>query len=227
MLAARKDMDGYKEELSRILRFVIYFMLPVTFGFMAVRHQFINLLYGWGKVTGDNIATAGGLMACYALGVTGVGLKEVLDRAFYSLKDTRRPAINGVIVMVVNIVSSLILITIMGVFGIPLAYSISAVTGALVLIFLLRRKIGGFGLKSLAASLVKVGLCAAGMFFVLLPLNALLEGVTMGPALLDRLLKLLVPVAVGGVVYFLLTLLLRVEETRFLVNGIKSRLRLT
>ena len=226
MLAAKNDMDSFKSELAKILRFIIYFMVPVTVGFIAVRYQLINLLYGWGKVTDNNVSMAGSLMAFYALGVTGVGIKEVLDRAFYSLKDTRKPAFNGIIMMAVNIVSSIALISVLGVFGIPLAYSISAAAGSLILIFLLKRKIGSFGIKGLVFSFIKTVISAVGMFIILLPLNSFMGSMTLEPALLDKGLKLIVPVVAGGAVYFLLTLLLKVEETLLLVNSIKSRLGL-
>ena len=60
----------------------------------------------------------------YSIGILGVGLKEILDRAFYAAKNTALPAVNGFIIMAVNVTLSLILTKFIGPYGIPLALSL-------------------------------------------------------------------------------------------------------
>jgi len=223
MLAARKDMESFREDLSRVLKTVIYFLIPCAAGFIAMRFQLIDFLYGWGKVTSENVRLAGNILGLYAIGVVGIGIKEVVDRAFYSLKDTKRPALNGVIIMAVNISASLILITFMGVLGIPLAYSLSASTGALVLILLIRKKIGSFGEKILLLSTFKVVSASVIMLLAIISLNAFIGRFNLGHAVVDKGLKLLIPSAAGAVVYYALTCIMKVDEAKEVWKRLRDR----
>lgn len=224
MLAARSDVEGFKAALTKVLKLIIYFLIPATAGFIAVRQQLLNLLVGWGRMTASDVQVAGGFMALYAIGITGLGIKEVADRAFYSLKDTKKPAINGVIVMVVNITSSLTLVSLVGVWGIPAAYSISVLTGAGVITILLRKKIGAFGGSSLAISVFKSAISSVIMFIIVTALNWLLGRYNFGHALLDKGIKLFTPAAVGCLAYFVSTWLLKMEEAGEVVEKLKGRL---
>lgn len=225
MMAARGDMTGFNAHLLKVLKTVVYLLIPAAAGFIAVRYQLLNFIMGWSnKITPDNISLAGNILVLYCLGVTGIGIKEVMDRAFYSLKDTVRPALNGVIIMLVNIVASLLLIKIIGVLGIPLAYSISGVTGAFVIIAMMRRKIGGIGGKSLVISIFKVLMASLVMFIAVITLNQLLGKFTFGGIITDRGIKLLVPVIAGSLIYLAITYILRVEEATSVLNAVKIKL---
>lgn len=223
-LVAKGDMDGLKNNLVKVLRTIIYFLIPATFGFIAVRYQLVDFLVGWGKVTPQNVSLAGGLLSFYAIGVTGIGIKEVVDRAFYSLKDTKKPAINGIIIMAVNIGISLILIQFIGVYGIPLAYSMSALTGAAVLIYFLRKKIGAFGGRNLAFFILKVLTSSAIMFFMVYLVNLLLSPFDFGHIIVDRIVKLGLPSAIGAAVYVFATYLFKLDETIEVLNRVKAML---
>lgn len=225
MLSAKGDMENFKETLSRVLSTVLYFLIPMAAGFIAVRYQLIDFLYGWGKVTADNVALAAKILALYAIGVASIGIKEIIDRAFYSIKDTKRPAINGVIIMTVNIISSLVLIRFFGVLGIPLAYSISALTGAAAILCMLRKSIGMFGGKNLVLSAFKIIASSVIMVLVLIPLTKILGFLNIGHAVLEKGVRLFIPVVVGGVVYFASTYLFRTKEAFEVINKIRWRLK--
>lgn len=223
MLAAKGDMDDFKSTLSNVLRSAIYFLIPAAMGMIAVRYQLIDFLYGWGKVTTDNVSVGAKMLALYAVGAAGIGIKEIIDRAFYSLKDTKRPAINGVIIMIINIISSLFLVKIIGVLGIPTAYSISAAAGAFILLYMLKKGIGSFGGKKLLTTTFKITVSSVIMLLAIIPLNMVLTGFDSGQAVLDKGIKLFIPVIVGVAVYIVATYLLRVEETFDVILKIKMK----
>lgn len=205
--AARDDMDGYKEALCKVLSTVLMLLIPATFGFISVREPLLELITKWGKVTDGEITAAAGLLMMYAVGIVGIGLKEILDRAFYALKKTKLPALVGVFIMAVNIGVSLVLMRYIGAYGIPLAYSVASLSGSLLLLFCLRKHIGAFGrglgrvcLKSLAAS--------ACMYAVVVFLRDSLMVAIPGTAITDRLIRLFVPCIVGVLVYAIFAVLL-------------------
>ena len=223
MLAARGDMEGFKSSLTSVLTSIAYFLMPATAGFIIVRKELINLLVGWGKITPEDVTLAGVIMALYALGIVGVGVKEVVARAFYSLKDTKKPAVTGVIIMIVNIAVSLILINIIGPYGIPVGNSVSMLSGATILFVLLRRKIGGFGGSKLATSILKIAAASLIMAAVTVPVMLVLNRYSFGTDLTDRLVKLFVPAGSGVLVYFAATYMLGLNEPVEVLSKVKVK----
>lgn len=224
MLAAKKDMEGFKDSLEKVLKMVLYLAVPAAFGFIAIRVQLMELIMGWGKITPQDVDIAASILAFYALGVTGIGVKEIADRAFYALNDIKKPAVNGVIIMAVNISCSLIFIRFLGVLGIPLAYTLSAVTGGIVIVYMLWKKTGGFDVRALLVNLIKITLSSAIMFAAVMAVNSLLAGFVSSSLVVDRLLKLLVPVGAGGLVYFISTYVLRMEEATDVLDRVRVKL---
>ncbi len=204
--ASKKDMAGYKATLSGILISVGALLIPMTFGFIGVRESLLNLIAAWGNITADDISRAALLLACYAIGILGIGLKEILDRALYALGNTRTSAVVGVVIMVCNVGLSLCLMPYLGAYGIPLGYSVSSLVGMMVLLYAVKKNVGefakGFGLtivKCTFASLVM--LCAVeGMNFVI-PMSA---------SLLMRAVRLFVPTLCGLIVYGVMAVVLKI-----------------
>ena len=203
--AAVDDMASYKETLRGILKTVIILLVPVTFGFLAVRTELLELITKWGKVTSEEVGSAAGLLAMYSVGILGLGMKEILDRAFYAVKETKLPAINGFIIMAVNISLSLVLIRFMGAYGLPLAYSVASLVGTAILLICLKRKIGKFGEGVLAVFLKSV-ISSVIMFILVTIISRTLAASLSGDTLSLRIIRLMIPVVSGVVIYGVLAL---------------------
>lgn len=220
----RGDMDDYKTTLSGVLESTAALLIPITFGFITVRRPLLELIANYGKITQTDIDRASLLIVMYSIGILGVGLKEILDRAFYAAKNTALPAVNGFIIMAVNVTLSLILTKFIGPYGIPLAYSTASLVGLCVLLTLLRRKIGAFA-KGLGTTLVKCLIAALVMACAVFAVNAGLDAAFASDSVFVRLVKLAVPACVGVLVYGVMVLLLRVNAVKPVLEKAKSILR--
>ncbi len=210
VLWAQEDREGYKQTLSQVLQVVTVFLIPATVGFILIRYSLFELIARWGKVTAEDVGIAGNIMALYALGILPLGFKEILDRAFYAQKNTRVSALFGFIIMAVNIALSLLLIDKLGIYALPLSYSISSSVGVLGLWLIMGKKIGGFN-KGLLV-IIRNGLLSSLVMgcAILLVNRFLLNG--LGDGLVERAVKLFVPVALGGVCYLAFFQFLYKEE---------------
>ncbi|TYQ14873.1 UNVERIFIED_CONTAM: putative peptidoglycan lipid II flippase [Acetivibrio alkalicellulosi] len=224
MLAAKGNMEEFKNTLITVLSSIVYFLIPATVGFILLREELISLLVGWGRITADDESLASVILALYAAGITGVGIKEIIDRAFYSLKDTKKPAIIGIIVMGTNIAVSLTLINFIGVYGIPLGNAISTLLGASILIYLLRRKIGAFGAEKLIKKVFKIVFSSLIMAGTVLSVVLAISNFNLGHIFLDKFIKLFAPVTIGALTYFAATYFLKVDETLDALSKIKKKL---
>lgn len=218
---ARGEVDEYKTILNNIISAVAVLLIPITFGFISVRTQLLDLIARWGAITENDISKAAGLLAMYSIGILGIGLKEILDRAFYSIKDTKTPAVNGFIIMIINICLSLVLIRCIGAYGIPLAYSVASLSGFGVLLLLLKRKIGSFA-KGFGIVLVKSIISAVVMTFAVAIVNNLLAPIG-GASILWRVIKLGVPCIAGVLVYFAMAVILKITQVTDFVKKFLKR----
>lgn len=219
--AAKEEMGEYKKTLSDITKTIITLLLPITFGFIAVRFRLLELIAKWGQITEGEINAAAGLMCMYSIGILAVGIKEVYDRAFYAIKNTFIPALNGFIVMVLNILLSQIFMKFMGAFGIPLSYSVSSIIGAIVLFAALSKKTGKIA-DGLFLYLFKCILASVIMFFVVLWCDSALDAIFAGDGVTDRLLRLFIPCGVGVITYAVMGIILKID---YVVNILCSVLR--
>lgn len=221
--ASKQDMTQYKTDLNHILCSIGALLIPMTFGFIAVREPLLRVLAQYGNITDADITKAALLLAAYAISILGIGYKEILDRAFYALQDTKTSAVVGFIIMGANICCSLIFMQFFGAYGIPLAYSVSSLTGSAVLLWRLRKKIGRFGM-GLGTTLCKSVVAAVAMFAVVSALQHFTAH--LGDAnVLWRILHLGLLCVSGVVVYFVMALILRISQITDAVKGAISKFR--
>lgn len=219
--ASQNNMAQYKKDLSGILGAMGALLLPMTFGFIAVREPLLRVLAQYGNITETDIFRAALLLAAYAVGVLGIGFKEILDRAFYALQDTKTSAVTGFVIMAVNISLSLILMQFFGAYGIPLAYSISSLTGSAVLLWRLKKKVGKFAggvgitlLKSLIASVI--------MFVGVTVLHRYLASFA-GDGILWRILRLGLECGFGVILYLISAIFLRIPQVTDIIAKFLKR----
>jgi len=159
----------------------------------------------------------------YSLGIVGNGIKTMLTRVFYSLKDTKTPMINSAIALALNFIFNLILIQFMGHKGLALATSISASVTAITLLLSLRKKIGNLGLRAMTQSSVKILISSLIMGVVVyFTYHSLIA--TLSPSRLVELILVFLTVLIGVSVYIAALYLFKVEELHFAIDYAKRQI---
>lgn len=218
-MAAEKNMDGLKKAVSEAIGSVNLLVIPTTVGTMIFAGPIVNLLFGRGAFNAGAVNMTASALFYYSIGMVGFGLRNVLARAFYSLQDTKTPAINAAIAMVMNIVLNLILSKFLGIGGLALATSISAIVCTGLLFINLRKKLGAFGVKNIVNSFVKI----------------LFSSLVMGIAaklsyegLLNRIngnIALIVAVGIGALVYFVMIYFMKIDEVDKMLGSVKRKFK--
>ena len=103
----------------------------------------------------------------------------------------------------------------------PLSYAISTNLGVLLLLFILRRKIDGFG-KDIFIFSFKC-LFASFLMFVIVTIETNILNNLINDTTLDRFIKLFLPVISGVAVYLGMTYILKIEQLKSLVNSMLKR----
>lgn len=152
--------NGNKEDFNKLLKGTIntlnLLILPCSIGFIVLRDPIVNFVFARGAFDQNAVAMTSSCLMFFSVGLIGFALRDVLARSFYAIQDTVSPMINGIICVVINIVLNLILSKYLGVGGLALATSISGLVGTVLLMILLHKKIGDFGLKDIITSFLKI-----------------------------------------------------------------------
>lgn len=205
---ARGDLDAMRRTLSFSLRSVTAITVPAVVGVMLLRHEIVSVLFERGRFDATSTALTAAALAGYIVGLVSVAIVRIVAPGFYALHDTRTPVLVALAGVVVNLVAALALRGPLGNGGIALANSLAATAGAVLLLILLRQRLGGLGGRALAASGARVGAASAAMgltvYAVPVPFPSM-AGIAGAPALLFQ-------VGVGIVIYGLAMVLLRAPE---------------
>jgi putative peptidoglycan lipid II flippase len=203
---------------------MIYLLTPIAFGLIVLGHPLLSLISLHGKVIPENIDTEAAFLTMYSLCIVFLGLKEIADRALYSLRITKVSAWIGVVIMAVNIVFGYVLsrMTPLGASGIPLGYSIGVIAGTAWLLYRLKKEILYFG-GDLKSTTVKSILGALVMSAAVVLSHRALGGIFASGSILHRLILVFVPTGIGMAVYFILTYFMKAEPIRAFLDPILKR----
>jgi putative peptidoglycan lipid II flippase len=206
--ASLNNMKEFKTNLLVSLKFMVYGMMPALAGLVVLAYPLIRLLFQHGKFDNTASLLTTDALVFYSIGLLSFASAKILSSAFYSLKDTKTPVKIGIIAVILNAELNLIFMGNMGVGGLALATSLSSTFDALALLYLLRKRIGGLGLKKMSVESLKV--------FVSCVLMAVCVWYTYKFFDYSRVLSVVVPISLGALVYFTATHLFKVEESKYI-----------
>jgi putative peptidoglycan lipid II flippase len=218
-MAAAANTKGLKRTVNEAIASMSLLIVPATVGAMIFAEEIVTLLFGRGAFTAEAITMTGNALFYYSFGMIAFGLRNVLARTFYALQDSRTPMINATVGVVLNIALNIILSRYLGIGGLALATSISAIVVVVLLFITLRRKIGGLGLTELIKSFIKIGFASVIMGVIAWgEFNFLRQS-------LGQNLALIIAICIGVVVYGILVYFMRIPEVDQTIAAVKRKLR--
>jgi putative peptidoglycan lipid II flippase len=236
-------MDRFRNIIQDTLRTILFMSLPSSVGLIVLGLPIIQVLLEHGAYSLDSALNTSVPLAFFAVGLIGLSAVEILTRSFYALRDTKTPVTVSVVQFIFKIALSVLLIQAAGwglqwgLGGLALATSIAAILEAFVLLWLLQQRIGDFELRKLGIFAARVLLASLAMGLVLLIVRFLLDHILVttsdqhlgfGGTLL-ALIKLLIELAIGLIIYIRATRLLGIEDfwKQGPVKRVLERLRLS
>ena len=154
--AARGALDELRETLGFGLRMIFFIIVPAMLGLILLRQPIVHLFFEHGSFTrADTMATATAVL-CYAVGLWAFAGVRIIVSAFYSLQDTRTPAITAGIAVGANILLSLWLMTVLEAPGLALATALASMLNGSLLVAVLHRRLGRVDWGSIGRSALRV-----------------------------------------------------------------------
>jgi putative peptidoglycan lipid II flippase len=221
--AAEGDMEGLRNTLRQSLSMLAYLTVPATVGLMALGVPVVRLLYERGRFTPADTEGTAAALALYSLGLVGYTGVKVLAPAFYALDAPRVPLLASLCAVGTNLVVIWTFHGRMGFRAIAVGTALGSLVNAALLGGFFEKRVGGLFGNGLFRPVARMALAAAAMGGLAWLTAAGLERVVGTRGLGAQLATGLVPVAVGVLLYGLLTRALRVGEADALWRALRGR----
>ena len=222
--AAREELDGIREAVSRALRLMLAVNVPATVGLMVLGAPIVQLVLERGAFTPADTAATAAALVFYAPGLAGYSAVRIAVPCFYALGSSLTPACISMSAVALNLVLNVILVQIMGYRGLALGTSIVALVNAVLLLAVLRRRLHGLDLSRVLSVLGKIGVASAAMGAAAWMTHEHLIDAWGGAGLLARLGRVSASIATGVVVLAAAARLLRIRELEQVGRQVLTRL---
>lgn len=221
--AARNAVADVRATLLTALRGALYLTLPAMAGLIVLRVPIIHLLFERGAFGREATLAAADVLLAYAVGLACYVANRILAPAFYSFQDTRSPVRAAAIAMAVGILLSLLLMGPLGAAGLALSTALTSVLYSGLLLRGLSRRLGSLWEAAFSRFLGKVAGAATLMGGLMALLLQRVDFLGL-PGLPAKAAALGGGILLGAAVFLGATALLRVEEARRLLRGLRAGL---
>ncbi len=235
--------EQFRSSLSYALRLMLTVILPASIGLMVLSEPICRLLYERGAFVEPDTIAMGGILFVYAFGLCGFSALKIITDGFYAHKDIRAPVIVSLCGVALNICLNYLFIyrglildfhfiyrRLILDFHDPRAIVFSTVLtvtlNSAVLLFLLRRKVGRLGLRSVVPLAFKILIASAVMGVVCWITNGFIEQDWLGTeGIVPRIANVFAPIIFSVLALTGMYKILKVTEFDDILNIFKRRFR--
>lgn len=229
-LSEVQDETGKRNAMSGALGFIMIASIPSSVGLILIGQPLLSLLERGAFDAAASILVYGTLRM-FTLGLIVHSMLEVVARSFYADKDTLTPlwaAIGGALISLFFAYALTGFLTsenppMENVSGLALANSLGVMFEVLVLLFILRKRWHGINENALISTTVKTTIASLIMGLAVVAVEALFNALGLTGGLTLTVAQIGVQVVVGGIVFVIAALLLRMGEVQALLNMLLRR----
>ncbi len=222
--AAREDLDGIRDAVSRALRLMLVVNVPATVGLIALGAPIVELIFERGSFTPEDTAATAAALLFYAPGLAGYSAVRIAVPCFYALGSSITPTTISMAAVTLNVALNLLLVEFMGYRGLALGASIAALANAVTLLAVLRRRLHGLDLPRVLLAFAKIAVASTAMGAAAWMTHEALLEAWRGAELVTRLGRVSTSIAAGVAVLAATALPLRIRELEQIGRQMLARL---
>jgi putative peptidoglycan lipid II flippase len=221
--ASRGDMDALKATYVSSLTMAFVLTIPAAFGLAVLAKPIIRLIFEHGRFHSQDTLFTAEALAYYSVGLFAYSTVKITVPVFYALRDTKYPVIASFLSVATNIIIVSLTLDAFQHKAIALSTSITMIVNFCFLSAVLYRKVGGYDLRYLIRSFIKITLASAVMALLAYYLYRALGLILDQHLLLNQIIALLAVMGVAVLVYFVMIRRLGIKEFHEVVEGLKRR----
>jgi len=222
---ASGSYESFRHILNKGLRVVFLLSLPTSVIMIVLSRDIFRAMFKWGSFSEENVFYGGLCLMGYSAALIFASVISLMTRAFYSVHNSKIPLLCSLFGIASNYLFNYLFnaFTDIGIAGTALAYSISSFINVMVLIYAFREKTDidviaenfGFMGKALLSVLVSGGIAYIISVLIRPDVNSKFSQVA----------ALILPMAAGLGVFWLIMGRLKVPEIRYVNNLFLSRIK--
>lgn len=228
-LASEGRYDRFRLELGRTVRLALVIVVPIAVAVACLGKPAAAIAGAFGSL-GGNTAGIGQTISTFSLAMVAFTVHYMMLRGFYANEDTRTPFFIQLVIATVNIVSAIVLSSMVEPYGVAmmlaLSYGIAYVVGSILSVTLLARTVGSVVDSEMINFVVRLILVTALAAFVTLGVAHGLDVLGVEPArALGGLVTTIVAGAAGAVTYVAAARVFRLTQLNYLIDAVVRRRR--
>ena len=154
--ALQEDKTEFVERINKTLRKILFIILPITFLMIYLRVDLVRVVLGSGLFGPRDVELTGNVLGFFMLGVFAQSVIPLLARSFYAMQNTWVPVMASIAGVVANILFAWYFSQSMGIFALPLAFSLAGILNAVILLGFLKHDLKPLPLKEMGIYVLKL-----------------------------------------------------------------------
>jgi putative peptidoglycan lipid II flippase len=145
---AEQNIGDLSKNFTHSFWQIVFLALPASVVIFVWREELVRLILGSGRFDQAAIQLTAACLGIFALSIFAQAEIPLLLRTFFSLKESKKPALISAAAMIANVLLSIVLVEILRrgsgfspLLGLPLAFSISAAFQFCLLLVFLKKKL--------------------------------------------------------------------------------------
>jgi len=221
-MASNKDFQSFGSLVKDSINLITIIVVPAIVSVILFSSEIVSLVFERGEFDDSAVSLTASVLLFYSFGMLGKGLIYLLQRVFFSLKDTFTPMIIAILTVFMNVTLTIFFyqFTNLGVPGVALATSIASFFAALALFLILLRKQVSIYYTKILIVLSKV-LTASLLMGVI---TKLFHDTVLSIIGFQHSFTFIITIGFGVCLYFVLIYVFRIDEVTNFVQILRKKL---
>jgi len=215
---AHGQLNAFKRTLAEGIRLVITLILPATAGLFALALPIVALLFERGLFSAQDSATTAHVLRFYLFGLPFAAVDQMLVFASFARKDTLRPALAGVISILIYLLVAIVLLRPLGLLSLMVADGIKHIVHTAIMYVIVRRQIGKMSGYDILVTTAKSVIAAMLVGITAYLVASFVTGVVDASSLSGRLLVVVLAGGAGLLIYSALVYILNLRDAKSLLS---------
>ncbi len=223
---ADKNTSQFQESFSVNFRRILYLIVPASVLLLLLRAQIVRLILGSGSFTWRDTIQTAQTLGFFALSLFAQSLLPLITRSFYALEDTKTPVLVSLGSVIINIFLAITLGQKIGIFGVALAYSIASIINMVVLLIILRLRVGYLDDEKLAGAAIRIGLLSIFMGLTAYLIMRIVAPLVNMRTFIGILIQTTTTIIISGGLYLWLSFLFNFPEVQIIKNYLAKYIKI-
>lgn len=216
---ADNKIEDFKDTFKRATNIISIVVLPMAVGLFILANPVIALVFQSNKFDSEAVMRTASYLKVLVFSTIGFSFIDIFSKAFYAMKNTFIPMINGIIQMALNVVFILVLTPLIGYNGLGVATTLTVIIVGAITLVQLKYKIKDLPVKEIIVTNLKGVIASLIMGIGVNYTYIFIENRFANTSKLIISIEILISALVGIIIYAIVLKILRVKEFEEIISS--------